>query len=264
VTSRDNPLFARVIVNRLWHHHFGVGLVETPSDLGFNGGRPSHPELLDWLAAELVEAGWSLKHVHRLIVDSATYRQSSRPRPEATAKDADNRLLWRRTPARLEAEAMRDAMLSVAGVLEAEVGGPPYLDFKTYFFKGTQFYDPLEDAGRRRSLYRMWARGGRSPFLDTFDCPDPSASTPRRQATTTPLQALSLLNNGLVFALSGEMAARLRREARGDEIRRAFDLAYQRRPTAAEMRLVGAFVERHGLDALCRVLFNSAEFSQVD
>ncbi len=266
MTSPDNPLFARVMVNRLWHHHFGAGLVETPSDLGFNGGRPSHPELLDWLAAELISSGWSLKHIHRLIVTSATYRQASRPRPEAIAKDADNRLLWRRTPARLEAEAMRDAMLAAAGVLESEMGGAPYLDFKTYFFKGTQFYDALEEtAPRRRSLYRMWARGGRSPFLDTFDCPDPSATTPKRQATTTPLQALSLMNNGLVFTLAGEMAARVRREAAsGAQAERAFLLAYQRPPTPRELAAVAPFVERHGLEALCRVLFNSGEFSQVE
>jgi hypothetical protein len=265
VASEKSPLFARVMANRLWHHHFGRGLVESPSDLGFNGGKPSHPELLDWLASELVSSGWSLKHLHRLIVTSAAYRQASRPRPEAVARDAESRLLWRYPPRRLDAEELRDGMLAISGALDREVGGPPYLDFKTYFFKGTQFYDPLEDHGRRRSLYRMWARGGRSPFLDTFDCPDPSASTPRRQATVTPLQALSLMNNPLVFHLAGEMAARIRREAgTGEEVERAFRLAYQRPPTEPERRLVGQFLDRHGLEALCRVLFNSAEMSWLE
>ncbi|MBY0230569.1 MAG: DUF1553 domain-containing protein, partial [Gemmataceae bacterium] len=258
IADRRNPLFARVMANRLWHHHFGTGLVDTPSDFGFNGGKPSHPELLDWLAAELME-DWSLKRLHRLIVTSRAYRQSSAIRKEAMARDADNRLVWRKTPARLEAEGIRDAMLAVSGALDRRMGGKPYLDFKTFFFKGTQFYEPLDQEGpafRRRSLYRMWARGGRSPFLDTFDCPDPSAATPKRQATTTPLQALALLNNAQVFDLAAEMAGRA-----GTDVGQAWRLAYQRDPTEKERALAEPFAKRNGMAALCRVLFNSGEFS---
>src|SRR5690606_7417860 len=134
---------------------------------------------------------YSIKRLHRLIVTSATYRQSSRFEPAAARKDAANRLLWRMNPRRLEAESVRDAMLSVAGQLNTAIGGKGYSDVNSYFFKGTQFYDPIDPQGHashRRTVYRMWARGGRSPFLDTFDCPDPSTTTPRRTATVTPLQ----------------------------------------------------------------------------
>jgi hypothetical protein len=270
ITDPRNPLFARVAVNRLWQHHFGVGLVDTPSDLGFNGGRPSHPELLDWLAHEFVAGGLRVKALHRLIVTSAAYRQSSRPRPEALKIDADNRLLWRKSPARLEAEAVRDAMLAVTGELERTLGGPPYLDFRTYFFKGTQFYDALPEVGpafARRSLYRMWARGGRSPFLDTFDCPDPSATAPRRAVTTTPLQALALLNNAFVLHQAEALARRVRAETGGDverQVRRAYELVFGREVGKRELELVRRFIAEHGLEALARVLFNTNEFVQVE
>ena len=122
ISDANNPLFARVIVNRLWQHHFGTGLVATPSDFGFNGGRPSHPKLLDWLASELVRSEWSLKHIQRLIVASATYRQRSRTRVDSARVDSGNRLLWRKTPRRLDAESVRDAILCVAGELTAGDG----------------------------------------------------------------------------------------------------------------------------------------------
>ncbi len=270
ITDANNPLFARVIVNRLWQYHFGVGLVDTASDFGFNGARPSHPELLDFLAGEMIHRGWSMKAMHRLIVLSAVYRQSSRQRSDAVKVDADNRLLWRKSPGRLEAEAVRDAMLAAAGRLDRRLGGPSYLDFRTYFFKGTQFYDPLEQVGpgfTRRSLYRMGARGGRSPFLDTFDCPDPSTTTPRRAVTTTPLQALALLNNAMVLHLAEQFARRLRQESGDDvaaQVRRAYELAYARPADGRELAVVVPFVRRHGLEAFCRVVFNSNEFVQVD
>jgi hypothetical protein len=266
ITEPGNPLAARVMVNRLWHYHFGVGLVDTPNDLGFNGGRPSHPELLDWLAAELVRRGWSLKALHRLMVLSATYRQASGSRPEAVRLDADNRLCWRHAPQRLEAEAIRDAMLAVSGELDRTIGGRGFQDTRSYFFKGTQFYDPLDQVGppfNRRTLYRAWPRGGRSPFLDTFDCPDPSTPTPRRGSTTTPLQALALLNNAQVLHLAGRLADRLRREA-GDNVDRqielAYALAYGRPAEERDRELLRPFIERHGLAAFCRVVFNSNEF----
>ena len=199
MTDARNPLFVRVIANRVWHYHFGSGLVESPNDLGFHAGMPSHPELLEWLAVEfgrddrresssgpssdLANPGaFSLKRLHRLLITSATYRQSSAMNPIAAMLDASNRLVWRMNPRRIEAEAVRDAMLVVAGELNTEVGGKGYSDVNSYFFKGTQFYDPIDAAGyvnHRRTVYRMGARGGRSPFLDTFDCPDPSTTTPR-------------------------------------------------------------------------------------
>jgi hypothetical protein len=244
--------------------------VETPNDLGFQGGKPSHPELLDFLAGELIRQGWSLKAMHRLIVRSAAYRQSSRNRPDVAKIDSENRLLWRKSPGRLEAEAVRDAMLAVSGQLDRKLGGPSYQDFRSYFFKGTQFYDPIDQVGpifTRRSLYRMWARGGRSPFLDTFDCPDPSTTTPRRAVTTTPLQALALLNNAMVLHLAEKLAMRLRLESgKGidSQVKRAFLLAYGRAPQEKELTLVVPFVRKHGLEAFCRVVFNSNEFLQVD
>lgn len=262
ITDRRNPLFARVIVNRLWHYHFGVGIVDSPSDFGFNGGRPSHPELLDWLAAELMDHGWSLKHIHRLIVTSATYRQSSRPRVDAAKKDAGNRLLWRKSPQRLDAETLRDAVLSVAGELNPTVGGPGYHDFTTFVFN-SQFYDILDPVGtsfHRRSLYRTWVRSGRNPFLEVLDCPDPSTKTPRRAVTTTPLQALSLLNNSFML----RMSERLANEAADHDASQLVERILGRKLSAAEATDLRAFATQHGLPTLARVLLNSNEFLYVE
>ncbi|HEV3022250.1 MAG TPA: DUF1549 domain-containing protein, partial [Pirellulales bacterium] len=200
MAAPDNPLTARVIANRLWHHHFGVGLVDTPNDFGFNGGRPSHGDLLDWLAAELIRHKWSLKQLHREIVLSAAYRRSATYQPDAAKVDAANRLLWRKNPLRLEAEILRDAILAVAGQLNPVMGGPGFRDFRT-FTNNSQFYEVYDAEGfgyQRRSLYRTVIRSGTSPLLDAFDCPDPSTIAPSRAVTTTPLQALSLLNDSFV------------------------------------------------------------------
>uniref|UniRef100_A0A7C4QSP3 DUF1553 domain-containing protein n=1 Tax=Schlesneria paludicola TaxID=360056 RepID=A0A7C4QSP3_9PLAN len=269
ITDRRNPLFARVMVNRLWHYHFGAGLVESPNDLGFHGGKPSHPELLDWLACELMAANYSLKHLHRLLVSSATYRQASTFRGEAAAVDAQNRWLWRMSPRRLDAECVRDALLVATGDLNPELGGKGYSDFHSYFFKGTQFYDPVDPTGpesQRRTIYRMWARGGRNPLLDTFDCPDPSTTTPRRSVTTTPLQALSLMNHSFILRMSQRLAERLQREADGEaeRIQRAYWLLYGRPPQADELQLAQEFAARWGLAETCRGLMNGAEFLYVD
>jgi hypothetical protein len=269
ITDAENPLFARVIVNRIWQHHFGRGLVDSPSDFGFSGGRPSHPELLDWLSVELIRNGWSLKSLHRMIVTSATYRQSSLPNEAAHAVDADNRLLWRRSPQRLEAEAVRDAILSVTGKLDPAIGGPGYYDFTT-FVHNTQFYEPVDPVGEsfnRRSLYRTWVRSGRNRFLDAFDCPDPSATAPKRAVTTTPLQALSLMNHAFVLRMSDRLADRVTREVGEDfelQAARAFELVYARPASQEERRVAAAFTSQHGLAALGRVLFNSNEFLYVD
>jgi hypothetical protein len=298
ITSPRNPLFARVIVNRVWHYHFGTGIVETPSDLGFNGSRPSHPELLDFLASELVRPAkrfregeapaepswrrtarqearppekqpWSLKRLHKLIVTSATYRQSSAPRKDALAIDADNRLLWRFKPHRLEGEAVRDAMLAVSGLLNREIGGKGFSDYRVRDFNGTAYFEPFDPVGpafHRRSIYRFTPRGANPGLLDAFDCPDPAAAAPRRGVTTTPLQALTLWNNGFALRMSDALAARVAKDADSGEkqIRRAWQLAYQRDPTAEEAKLAAKLVTDHGLPALCRVLFNSNEFVTVE
>jgi hypothetical protein len=271
VTNQDNPLFARVIVNRLWLSHFGSGLVETPSDFGFNGGQPSHPELLDWLASELVASGWSLKSLHRQIVSSAAYRQSSRLDAAGRARDAGDRLLWRKAPVRLEAEMVRDAMLAVSGQLNERSGGPSFRDVRPSQATGTPavLYVPESPSAAgmdRRTLFRTWARGGRSAFLDAFDCPDPSTTAPRRASTSTPLQALALLNNALVLHLADAFAARLVSEAGPDarpQVERAYRLAYGRQPEPAERDLAVAVVERFGAATLARAIFNSSEFLYV-
>jgi hypothetical protein len=269
ITDEHNPLFARVIVNRLWHYHFGTGIVETPNDFGFNGGRPSHPELLDWLAAELIRSGWSLKQLQRLLVTSATYRQSSQIRPDAMQLDAANRLLWRKTPQRLEAETLRDTLLAVAGQLNANLHGPGFYDFRT-FVSNSQFYelrDPVGTSFQRRSIYRTWVRSGRSPFLDVFDCPDPSTKTPQRAVTTTPLQALSLLNNSFVLRMADCWGDRVVATA-GDDVSRqvqeSFRMAFGRLPAPDEGARCEELVRQHGLSSLCRVLFNSNELLYVD
>jgi hypothetical protein len=271
VTDPRNPLAARVIVNRLWHHHFGAGLVNTPNDFGFNGGRPSHPELLDWLASELVANHWSLKKLHRAIVLSAAYRQSSAPRADALAKDAGNRLLWRKSPARLEAEALRDAVLAVAGELNPRMGGPGFHDFEMPPQQGkNQVYVPADVAGPefdRRSVYRASPRSGGNALLATLDCPDPSVATPARTVTTTPLQALSLMNNGFMVRCAERFAERVKRETGDDaakQVERAYRLAYGRRAAVDEAAEARSFVEQHGLGQLCLVLLNASEFLYVD
>ncbi len=272
ITDAKNPLFARVVVNRLWQAHFGAGIVETTSDLGFSGGLPSHPELLDWLAHELVARGWSLKAMHRLIVTSAAYRQTSKLNPAALKRDAGDRLLWRKAPSRLEAEMLRDAMLDVAGKLDRKLGGASYFDQTVTKAPGTSALlyvdaDPVQPGLSRRTLYRAWVRGGRGGLLTAFDCPDPSTTAPRRAVTTTPLQALALLNNALVLHLSEACAARLVRDVGDDpalQVDRAYRLALGRKPEPAERARAVEIVAKFGARTLARVLFNSNEFLYVD
>lgn len=269
ITSPDNPIFARVIVNRVWHYHFGTGLVDTPNDLGFNGGRPSHPGLVDWLSNEFIRSGYQLKALHRLILTSATYRQSSRYREAAAKVDAGNRLLWRKSPLRLEAEAIRDTTLSIAGVLNDQLGGPGFRDFNT-FTRNTQFYEMQDKVGpefNRRSVYRTWVRSGRNQFLDAFDCPDPSAKAPKRAVTVTPLQALALLNNSFVLRMADRLADRVEQEAGeevGAQIDQLFRVAFGRSATFDDHTAIAPFITDHGLPEFCRVLLNSNEFLYVD
>ncbi len=269
ITNEKNPLFSRTIVNRVWHYHFGVGLVETPNDLGFNGRQPSSLATLDHLAEELIANGWSLKRLHKTILMSATYRQSSRFRPEAAKVDAGNRKLWRKSPMRLEAEIVRDAVLSVAGKLNATIGGRGYEDFRKVNEKSTWRYDPIDREGdefNRRTIYRTWARGGRNPLLDTFDCPDPSTTAPARGVTTTPLQALVLLNNPFVLRMSEQLARRVTTEsgeAPRKQVKRVYRLAFGRDASDDELKISGEFVQRYGLPAFCRVILNTNEFLYV-
>ncbi len=269
ITDRRNPLFARVLVNRLWHYHFGIGIVDTPNDLGFNGGRPTHPELIDWLANQWMREEGSIKAIQRLMVTSAVYRQSSRLDTGQASLDAGNRYLWRKTPLRLDAETLRDTMLAVADELNPSMYGPGYHDFRTFTFN-SQFYEMLDPIGatfQRRSLYRTWVRSGRSQFLDVFDCPDPSALAPQRAVTTTPLQALSLLNNSFVLRMADRLAARVKATSEANasaQVRHVFRLAVGREPGSEELAASSRFVEQHGLPALCRVIFNSNEFLYVD
>jgi hypothetical protein len=302
-----NPLPARVMVNRLWQHHFGEGIVSTPSDFGKNGARPSHPELLDWLAAEFIkptihgeirtpkserspksestigkaetldfglwtlDSGqpWSLKHIHRLIVTSATYRQASASRPEGIAADAASRLLWRFPPQRLEAEPLRDTILAVSGKLNLRTGGPGFSVFETND-NYVRVYNPKKQFGPdewRRMIYMTKVRMQQDATFGAFDCPDGGQIAPKRMRSTTPLQALNLLNSEFMFEQTGFFAARLEREAGKNvkaQVSLAFALAYNRSPDAGESRASQALIARHGLPIFCRALFNSNEFLFVE
>lgn len=272
LTHPANPLTPRVIVNRLWHHHFGTGIVDTPSDFGAGGGRPSHPELLDWLAAELVEHGWSLKRIHRLICTSGTWRQRSHGVPGAArgeAADAGNRLLWRMRPRRLDAESFRDAVLFVAGSLDPSRGGPGFRDFRV-----TEAYAPIYETIsidrpelRRRSIYRCVVRGTPDVFLTTLDCPNPANLAPVRARTTTALQSLSILNNDFTLRHAATWADRLRREAGdrpADQVRLGFQLAFGRDPDREEAAAGEALVAQAGLAQFCRMMFAANEFFSID
>jgi hypothetical protein len=269
ITDPANPLTSRVIVNRLWQYHIGRGLVATPNDFGFNGGRPSHPQLLDYLADELVKRKWSLNAIHRLIVTSAAYRQASLPRPDGEKKDPENHLLWRASPRRLEAEALRDAVLTVSGRLDRTMGGPGYQDFKIKKGLNT-VYEPItrpDPKFCRRTIYRTWVRATTDPLLVSFDCPDPSVATPRRTVTTTPLQALSLLNNAFMTDAARHFARRVAGEAGKEparQVERAYLLAFGRTPDEREARRATAFVHEFGLDQFCLALFNANEFLFID
>ena len=264
-----NPLPARVLVNRVWGFHFGAGLVATPSDFGRSGAKPSHPELLDWLAHEFVVRGWSIKALHRLIVSSETYRQSSEARDEALAKDADAVFLWRFPPRRLEGEAIRDAMLAVSGQLNLQSGGPSFRPFTTSDY-GATFYH-LVDRGtpefNRRTVYRMNINSGKEPLLDALDCPDPSVRTPRRGVTTTPLQALGLMNSGFVQRQADQLARRARalvgREEPDAMVETLWRLALGRRPNADEARMARETLRDRGLPHVAWVLLNTTEFVYV-
>jgi hypothetical protein len=272
IVDTKNPLTARVIVNRLWHHHFGQGLVATPSDFGHNGAKPSHPELLDWLASELIRSNWSLKHLHRLIVTSKAFRQTSDQSAignRQSAIDTNNRLLWRMNRRRLEAEPLRDALLAVSGRLDTRMGGPGFDLFEPNA-NYVKVYNPKQDFGPaefRRLVYQSKPRMQLDDTFGSFDCPDAGQVAPKRNSSITPLQALNLLNSRFLVQQSGFLAERVRQEAGSNaaaQIRRAFWLALQREPDANESSGAVELVRMHGMTAFCRALLNANEFVFVE
>ena len=331
----DNPLTWRSVVNRVWQYHFGRGLVETPNDFGRMGALPTHPELLDWLAAEFRDGGQSLKQLHKLIVTSATYRQASGeggegkvisnkllvisregsaskvasdqspaspnrnldtskpitdnsrglltnhlslitnyfPSASPSHTDSDNRYLWRQNRRKLEAEALRDSVLFVSGKLDARMGGPAFQDFIVEKPEHSPHYeyglhDPNDPKSHRRSIYRFIVRSQMSPFMTTLDCADPSMQVGRRNESVSALQALALLNNGFMVAMSRHFAARLDATATATDLPAKIDLAFRlalsRPPTASEQATFVTYAQHHGLPNACRLLINLNEFVFVD
>ncbi len=264
IAHPDNPLTARVIVNRVWRWHFGKGIVDTPNDFGAMGGSPSHPGLLDRLAVDFVSNGWRLKWLHKQILLSRTYQQSSDHNPDAAKVDADNRLLWRFSPQRLEAEAVRDSLLSLSGQIEFRMGGPGYMPWNLHI-DNTHFYtweDKLGADYNRRTVYRLGVLSAQDSLLDALDCPNLSTRTPTRASTTTPIQALALMNNAFVQRQVGHFAERLRAthpDNVAQQIELAYQLAYSRKPGKAESQRALDAAESHGLNAVCWALFNSNE-----
>jgi hypothetical protein len=241
LTGPENPLTARVMVNRIWHYHFGRGIAGTPSDFGVMGERPTHPELLDWLAREFVTSGWSLKHMHRLIMTSAAYCQSSDFRKAAADVDPSNRLLWAFPRQRLESEVIRDSSLAVSGLLNLKIGGPsvyPELPQGMVSPRGGWKLS-AQDERNRRSVYIFVKRNSRYPMMEAFDMPDTHESCPRREVTTTAPQALTMLNDKVVLEWAQAFAARALADR--DPVDRAFRLAYSRPPDAWEKDTVQTF-----------------------
>ena len=281
ITNPSNPLPARVMVNRLWQHHFGEGIVSTPSDFGRKGALPSHPELLDWLASELIApkcsslktepapSGWSIKHIHRLIVTSAAYRQASAARTECMGKDAGSRLIWRFPPQRLDAEPLRDSILAVSGKLDLRAGGPGFSPFEPND-NYVRVYNPRKEFGPaefRRMVYMTKVRMQQDSTFGAFDCPDGGQIAPKRMRSITPLQALNLLNSEFIAQQAGFFADRLEKEggsSREAQVRLAFQLAYGRNPDLQEAKAAQTLASQSGLAMLCRALFNSNEFVFVE
>jgi Protein of unknown function (DUF1549)/Protein of unknown function (DUF1553)/Planctomycete cytochrome C/F5/8 type C domain len=267
IADHANPLPARVMVNRAWHNHFGRGLVRTPSDFGFNGDRPSHPELLDWLAAEYRANGGHMNPIHRLIVTSRTYRQASQIDAGKIKVDADDRLLWRFPARRIEAEAVRDGVLQASGSLNHRGGGPGYnlWDYANY----VTVFTPKKQLGPdefRRMIYQFKPRTQQDGTFGGFDCPDATAVVPKRQVSTTALQALNLLNDEFMHDQGDRFAARLRTSAsdvRGQVVA-GFRVAFQREPNDHELSAAIRLVESAGLSTFCRMLLNANEFVTLE
>jgi len=271
ITRPDHPLTWRSIVNRVWHYHFGQGIAASPNDLGRMGQLPSHPQLLDWLASEFRDGGQSIKQLHRLIVTSAVYRQSSAHRPAAAKLDGGNQLLWRMNRRRLEAEEIRDSVLAVSGRLQQKMYGPGYYLFvleKTDHSPHYEYYkfDPSDPASQRRSIYRFIVRSQPDPFMTTLDCADSSQSTPRRNETLTSLQALSLLNNRFNLVMAENFALGLAENdaTLDDQVRTGFERVTGRAAGPDEYAALLEYARQHGMANTCRLLLNLSEFVFLD
>jgi len=303
IIDSRNPLTWRSIVNRVWHYHFGRGIVDSPNDFGRMGGQPTHPELLDWLAVTFLESGGSFKQLHRLIVTSATYRQSSvipvaadvrrltstdeRETPNSRQDDpkvatsgaanpleldADNRYLWRMNRSRLDAESVRDAVLQITGLLDLTMGGPSVQQF---LLSPGIHVTPVVDYAKfdvdsresyRRSIYRFIFRTLPDPFMDSLDCADSSQLTAARNASVTALQALSMLNNRFIVRQCEHFADRVNHLGKDlkSQISSAYELALGRRPTKAEANDLADYAAKYGMANLCRLILNSNEFMFVN
>jgi hypothetical protein len=279
LTDPDNPLTARVMVNRIWHYHFGSGIVASPNNFGKLGQPPTHPQLLDYLARRFIDSGWSVKEMHRQIMLSRVYQLSSQDDDANLKVDPDNHFLWRFSRRRLDAESIRDAMLTISGGLDRSVGGPhPFPDQRTWDFTQHKPFKAVYDTNRR-SVYLMTQRIQRHPLLALFDGPDTNASTAVRTTTTTPLQALFLMNDPFVHEQARKLAARLVAERTDDagRVERAFLLAFGRAPTSGErqqateylaqvsdrLRASGVPADRKVLqtwESFARAVFISSEF----
>ena len=250
LTDKSNPLTARVMVNRIWQHHFGRGIVKTSSDFGTRGSPPTHPELLDWLAVKFMEGGWSVKSMHREMMLSSTYRQSAIPNPQSAMPDAvdpENTLLWKFSRRRLDAESIRDAMLLVSGTLDTSPAGPhPFPPVTEWRFTIHNPFYAVYDSNRR-SVYLMVQRQKKHPFLSLFDGADANVSTEERSSTVTPAQALYLMNDPFVHEKSAALAGRLLKEPGDDgaRVRLAYELTQAREPDADELVRSGMFLGRY-------------------
>ncbi len=272
LSDSKNALTWRSIANRVWEYHFGQGIVDTPNDFGHMGSPPSHPELLDWLATTLRDNGGSLKALHRLIVLSSTYRQSSRHSAEAALVDADNRLLWRMNRQRLDAEAVHDAVLRLSGKLDLEMGGPPVKQFVEVKAGGLrpdadyQHFNIDDPVNNRRSIYRFIFRTIPDPFMTALDCPDGSQQVPKRTVSITALQALAMQNDKFIIRQSEHIAAKLAAESPepSEQTKRLYKLLLGREPEAKEQAAVERYAKRFGLANACRFLLNTNEFMFVD
>ena len=265
MVSDASHLSSRVIVNRLWMHHFGTGIVDTPSDLGRNGAAPTHPELLDWLAHQLITNDWSIKHVQRLILTSATFQQSSQWTENGLKTDAACRLLWRYPSRRLEAEAIRDVMVTATGVMQRTMYGPGFDGFEVqmenvrHYFPKTQF----GDSDWRRMIYMTKVRQEQDSVFGAFDCPDASQSVPKRSSSTTPLQALNLFNSAFTIKVAQLLSARVRQDCPDDldgQIQAVFRHTLLRNPTPSEREGARQLADEFGITACCRAILNSNEF----
>jgi hypothetical protein len=278
LASPDNPLTARVMVNRIWQFRMGRGLVRTPNDFGVLGDRPERlQKLLDWLSVEFVEGGWSVKRIDRLIVLSSVYQQSARPDPAKTKIDPDNRCWWRMNRKRMEGETIRDGVLAVAGTLNPRLGGPPMripIEPEVYdliFTEGERDglwpVLPDENEHNRRSLYLLNKRGVRLPMMTAFDQPDAMTSCPVRPESTHALQALNLFNSAFMHKQSANLASRVERECAGGgdcEVRRAYKLALARSPRPVELEMGRSFLKTEGsLVDFCLALLNRNEFVYI-